>query len=567
MATTSAKPAATAAPAGKADVVIIGSGAGGGPMAHELARAGFRVVLLEKGKHRKREEFVHDEIEMSRRNFFVPFPWEEPHLVRKGASSKYERSNTGWTSNVVGGGTVHMSGFFWRLHPVDFKLRTELGPVKGANLADWPITYDDLAPFYDRAEAQVGVSGLDMSHPFAPPRKKPYPMPPLEEHPIAKEIDRVGGGLGMHPFPTPRGISSRPMPEQDRGACTYCALCGSYGCEMGAKGSSLESFIPGALKTGKCDLRPESMVTSIEVDEKTGLASEVVYLDRDGKTQRVAGKVIVVSCTAIESARLLLNSKSKKFPSGLSNNAGQVGKNLVFSSFGEGRAHFNMTKRAAKWPWLKDPAPFVQRSVQDYYLMKDSQFGFRKGGTISFLWSHPNPIFAAIKVAGTGGEKAIFGKELKDKLRASRDEKILQFEVFGEFFANDGTYVGVDETVKDKFGLPVAAITIERHPTDYAQVKFLVDRGMEVLEALEPDSTELISSTGETAILQGGTCRMGNDPKTSVLDKFCRSHEVPNLYVVDGSFMPTSGGVAFTLTIMANAFRVASHLVGELKKG
>ena len=200
------------------DVCIIGSGAGGGPMALKLSQAGFDVVMLEKGKHRKRDEFINDEIEMSRRDFFVPYPWDEPHLVRKAPSTKFERSNAGWTSSVVGGGTVHMSGFFYRLHPVDFRLRSELGPVPGANLVDWPITYDELAPFYDQAEAAVGVSGHAIDHPFAPPRKGPYPMPPLDEHPIAKEIDRVCAQFGYHPFPTPRGITSRPY--HDRGACS-----------------------------------------------------------------------------------------------------------------------------------------------------------------------------------------------------------------------------------------------------------------------------------------------------------------------------------------------------------
>ena len=546
------------------DVCIIGSGAGGGPMALELAKAGFKVVVLEKGKHHKRDEFVHDEIMMSRRNFFVPYPWDEPHLIRKG-DGKFEKSNEAWTSNVVGGGTVHMSAFFWRMHPIDFKLRSTIGPIPGANLVDWPITYDEMAPFYEKAEKAVGVSGRAMEHPFAPPRKGDYPTPALEEHPIAKEIDRVGKQMGWNPFPTPRGITSRPY--NDRGGCSYCALCGSYGCEMGAKGSSLESFLPGALATGKCEIRAESMAVEIEVDPKTKKATRVVYLDAKGERQSQEAKVIVVSCTAVESARLLLNSRSGAFASGLANNNGQVGKNLVFSSFGEARADFHIGKRKQSWPWLNDPAPFVQRSLADFYLMKDASFGFRKGGLLSFLWRHPNPIFAAIKIAGTGGSDALFGKALKDALRSYKDTKTLQFETFGEFYATDGTYVTTDDTVKDKHGLPVASITINRHPHDLAQTKFLVERGMEVLSALEPEKLELIGQAGETKILQGGTCRMGKDPATSVLDPHCRTHEVSNLYVVDGSFMPTSSGVSFTLTIMANSFRVADYLTKQMKQG
>ncbi len=173
------------------DVVIVGSGAGGSPMALELGRAGFKVVVLEKGPWYKKEEFVHDEVLNSRRNFFMPLPWDEPHLWRAGPDKPYSRTNEAWTANCVGGGTVHMSGYFYRLKPLDFRLKSELGAIKGANIADWPITYDELAPFYDRAEEELGVSGNAVPHPFLEPRKKNYPMPPLSEHPVSLEIDKV----------------------------------------------------------------------------------------------------------------------------------------------------------------------------------------------------------------------------------------------------------------------------------------------------------------------------------------------------------------------------------------
>jgi choline dehydrogenase-like flavoprotein len=545
------------------DVCIVGSGAGGAPMALELGRAGFKVVVLEKGAWYKPEDFVHDEILNSRRNFFMPLPWDEPHLWRQGPDKPYSRTNEAWTANCVGGGTVHMSGYFYRLKPVDFRLRSELGAIPGANHADWPITYDDLAPYYDKAEEELGVSGHATPHPFLEPRTKNYPLPPLVSHPVAEEIEKACRQLGWHAIRTARGILSAPY--RGRNPCVYCTLCGSYGCEHGAKASTNVSLVPSALATGNVELRPRCMAKEITVDPK-GNAKSVVYIDPDGVTQEQPAKIIVVSASAVESARLLLNSQSGRFPNGLANDNGLVGKNLVFSSFGQSRAIFRVSKQAKELPWLEVTAPFIDRSVQDFYLMPDDSHGFRKGGTLGFMWAHPNPIYAAVGIAKKG-QRGIFGKALKDKLREYRDSRILEFEVYGEFLPNPDTYVSVDSNVKDKYGLPVAAITVKRHPIDFKMTEFLVERGEEVLALLKPDKLERVGTAGETTILQGGTCRFGNDPATSVLDKDCRAHSVKNLYVVDGSFMPTSGGVPFTLTIAANAFRVADHLVQRLKKG
>ncbi len=545
------------------DVCIIGSGAGGAPLALELGRAGFKVVLLEKGAWYQQTDFVHDEILNSRRNFFMPLPWDEPHLWRTGSDQPFTRSNEAWTANCVGGGTVHMSGFFYRLKPVDFRMKTELGAPKGSNVVDWPITYKDLAPYYDKAEAELGVSGNAVPHPFLEPRTGNYPMPPLAEHPVAEALDQAARALGWHAIPTARGIASRPYRGRD--ACVYCAMCGSYGCEHGAKSSTAASLIPAALATGNVELRPKCMATEITVDAQ-GNAKSVVYLDADGATQEQPARIIVSSCTAVESARLLLNSKSSRFPNGLANDNGLVGKNLLFSSFGQSKATFSVAKRATELPWLTSTLPFINRSLQDFYVLPDERFGFRKGGTLGFMWAHPNPIFAAVGLAKKG-PNGVFGKALKDKLREYRDSRILEFEIYGEYLSNDGTFVGVDPNVKDKFGLPVAAITVQRHPVDLKMTKFLVERGEEMLAAMKPDRLDRVGTAGETTILQGGTCRFGKDAATSVLDPDCRAHGVKNLYVVDGSFLPTSGGVPLTLTIAANSFRVADRLIARLKKG
>ena len=545
------------------DVVVVGSGAGGAPMALQLARAGLKVVLLEKGPHYGLADFTHDEIAIARRNFFMPLPWDEPHLWRVGQTGKYARTNDAWTANCVGGGTVHMSGFFYRLKPVDFRMKSMLGAPAGSTVVDWPIRYEDLLPYYEQVEEEIGVSGVVTDHPWAEPRRKPYPLPPLDEHPIAKEIDRAGKKIGVHPYPTARAINSRPY--RGRAGCIYCVFCGSYGCESGAKSSTHSALIPLALDTGKVELRTRCMARSVEVTAD-GRAKSVVYLDEKGELQEQPARIVVVSCTAVESARLLLNSRSARWPKGLANDSGLVGKNLTFSGFGRSRASFRISKRKQSWPWLDDPAPFVQRSLSDHYVLPAStKLGSRKGGAIGFLWEHPAPISQGIALAQGG--RGAFGKELKERFRVFRDSKVLQFETYAEWLPTAGTSVSVEDTVLDRYGLPVAAITIDRHPADLAVTRYLIDRGEDLLKAMEPDAVWRVTEGGETTILQHGTCRFGNDPASSVLDRDCRAHTVPNLYVVDGSFMPTSGGNPNTLTIMANAYRVADRLARRVKSG
>ena len=537
------------------DVVVIGSGAGGGPLAYELSNAGARVLVLEKGRALKHEELIHDELKICRSDFFVPNVEDEPHVVVRDGG-KPERSSLGWIASCVGGGTVHMSGFFLRLKPEDFQLRTLAGDIPGASVIDWPLRYADLAPYYDRVERVIGVSGLAGINPFEEPRSGPYPFPPLDEHPMAKEIDRVCGPLGYHPFPTPRAILTRPVGE--RSLCSYCALCGSYGCEMGAKGSTAVSVLPAAVATGRCEIRPDCMAYRVEVGP-TGLATGVLYLDEQGRERRARGRAIVVSCSAIESARLLLNSDSSLFPDGLANGEGQVGQNLIFSNHCDGKARFSITGQSARRPWLSSKEPFVHRCVQDFYFTPRPDCP--KGGTLSFLFTHPNPIGGGLRQAFGEDGSIVFGQGLKDRMRERlRDSVNLEFELFAESLPNPGMHVTIDPDATDRWGIASARLTLHHHPLDQLAAEAVYEKGMEILQALEPDEVAPNYGFGESAILQHGTCRFGLDPRSSVLDRDCRAHSVPNLYVVDGGFMPTCGGVPTTMTIMANSFRVGERL-------
>lgn len=542
------------------DVLVIGSGAGGGPLAFSLAKSGLEVIVLEKGPRHPRTAYAHDEIAIHRRGFFTPSIDRDPHTVVTRHSPQAQRTDLGWIASCVGGGTAHMGAYLYRFHPDDFRMRSRFG---GGNfgdplleeLVDWPYDYDDLEPFYDLAEREVGVAGLAGSNPLEGFRSASYPLPPLDSHPVAAALEQAIRGRGGHPFPTPRAINSRPY--QGRPACEYCQVCASYGCPVGARGSTQEALLPRAEATGRCRVIADAMVHQVTIDSE-GRTNGCIFTDHLGQQRRVRARFVCICCSAVESARLLLLSSSNRFPNGLANSSGQVGKHLQFHGVSMGAAMIRRDR-------LPDDVgkvwhPFLGRSMMDHYFLPEGVSPLAKGGLLRFSIVPPNPIETAEAYA-FAQRPLVWGQQLRDQLR-SRYESFLGigFEVFHDFLPNTGTFMQLDPEVRDGWDLPVARIHLDL-PDHHRRVgQWVTDRAFEILADLGAESFHSQSVGGTSRYLVHGTCRAGEDPRTSVLDAFCQTHDVPNLYVVDGSFMPTSGGASPTLTILANSFRVAEHL-------
>jgi len=551
------------------DVCVIGSGAGGAPVAKALAEAGHRVVVVEKGGWYSEADFYKDELACCQKRVFKPPLAEEQHVEERRDSQGRWVARAGqsfWNGNCVGGSSNFMSGFFLRLKPEDFRLESEFGPIDGANIADWPIDYDTLEPYYAKVETEVGVSGRVVEHPYAEPRSTlDFPQPPTAEHPISGAIDAVCMANNLHPIPTPRAILSRP--SGSRRACEYSGYCGSYGCSTGAKGSARAALLDRALETGRLDIRPGLKVNRL-LSNAHGNVVAAECVDRQDRVQRIEARIFVVACQAVESARLLLSSPGPRHPKGLGNNHDQVGRNLIFSSGGAGTAEFDYDRLSAdRAAALRTRGPFVNRSLQDWYFIHDlpGRMGpRRKGGTIDFLLRHPNPLLHARGLKWSDGE-LVWGSALKQRLKTSfASRQYLRFEVFCDWLPNDDCRVTLDPEVKDRWGMPVARIRANQHAQSRRIGAFLVGKARRIAELMGADRVRSGVRRNASKNLMAGGCRFGHDPGDSVLDADCRIHGVDNVYVTDGSFMPTGGSVPFTWTIYANAFRVADRIAKRL---
>src|SRR5215510_2166164 len=384
------------------DFLIVGAGAAGGVVAKELSTAGFRIVVLEQGPWLREGDFKHDEVSVMYRSALTNDHKKQPNVFRKTANEPAKRQPAVEYGRMVGGGSVHFTANYWRFHPEDFRERSLLGPIPGADLRDWPIGYDDLEPYYSKAEWELGISGLGGSNPFDGPRSKPYPLPPMPVKSSGVLFERAAKRLGLHPFPAPLAVLSQPY--RGRPACVHCGFCESFGCEIGAKSSTLAALIPTAVKTGRCEVRPNSYVRKIEVGKDRRVIG-ATYFDSRGREVFQRAEAVVVCANGAETPRLLLMSKSSAFPQGLANSSGNVGKYLMFDNGGFAMSVF-------EHPLNEYKSVVVTRVLHDFY-RSDPKRGFYGGAGIdSRLDSYP----AGFALDGMPKDMPQWGAEWKQSL-------------------------------------------------------------------------------------------------------------------------------------------------------
>jgi choline dehydrogenase-like flavoprotein len=535
------------------DFVLIGTGASGGIIAKELSAAGFRVLALEQGPYLKEQNFEHDELKYVRQWAVSNNYKRQPNTFRSSEKEKAKTQPAIIYGRMVGGGSVIYSANYWRFHEIDFVERSRLGPIAGTGFADWPITYGELEPYYTKAEWELGISGLAGSSPLDPPRSKPYPLPPLPIKSSGVIAERGARKLGWHAFPAPMAIISERY--QGRSACFHCGFCQYFGCEARAKSSTLTTVIRDAEKTGLCEIRPNSYVRKIEID-KAGRVTGVIYFDESGREVFQKAKAVVLCANGAETPRLLLLSKSNLFPKGLANSSGKVGKYLMFNGSASARALF-------EHPLNEFKSVVVSRVIHDFYEC-DPRRGFYGGGGIDTRYVS-YPINFALQ--GLPPDAPRWGAEYKRMLKETYTHTLGALS-HTTSLPLDTNNISLDPDVKDAWGLPAVRVTYKDHPDDLRMMKFLQDRSVELLEAAGASKVWTRPVKEQTfAFHLLGTCRMGNDPKDSVVNKYHRAHDVPNLFICDGSSLVTSGRGQPTCTIQALAYRASEHIIRMAKSG
>ncbi|WP_214370828.1 GMC family oxidoreductase [Pseudonocardia sp. H11422] len=537
------------------DAIVVGLGATGATAAKVLSEAGLKVIGFDRGPWLSAEDhYSGDELKFVNRNYLWPDPNLFPRTLRHDETSEAERFPFSPTPQLVGGGTNHWAGWVPRPRESDFMVRSLHGDIEGASLADWPIRYSHLESYLTKVEWEFGISGIAGADKYEPFRSKAYPSEPLRPTKFGKRFYEACNKMGINGFPIPHAMVTNNHKGRDPFNTT--SFWNQYGDPSTARSNTLTTFIPEAVATGNFELRSESFVREITVG-KDGRATGVVYIDPDGNEVAQEAKVVVLGLGAIESARLMLMSKSPQFPDGLGNSSGMVGKNATFHEYVFAVGLFDSEIDDPLHGWAGN---YISGGTFEFY-ETDENRGHIGGCLISASQTcHPiNWVFPG---------RPRWGQSLKDA-----DRNYFNFAMKIGAILHDmpveSNRVDLDPTVKDAWGLPVARITHKPHANDVAMSKWQVDKNAEILQVAGARKTVpvyLDRMTGNTCH-QHGTARMGTDPSKTVLNEWCQSHDVDNLFVVDGSCFPTSTGVNPTLTMMANAWRVSEYIAAVWSKG
>jgi gluconate 2-dehydrogenase alpha chain len=559
----------------KTDVVIVGLGAVGGVATLPLTQAGLEVIGIEAGTWLTPRDFAPDEL----RNNFRGWPQSaqkangEVPTQRPNAAAPYSpRLPIHPMMNAVGGTSLHYWAQSWRLNPWDFKVVSATSQrygatriPKGSTVEDWPFGLEELEPYYDKVEYEIGVSGQagniqgkvdKRGNIFEGPRLREYPMPPLRGTEFTELVATTAKKLGWHPFPGPAAINSQGF--DDRPGCMYHGFCSRGGCPINAKNSTAVSTIPKAVATGRLKVVTLAATTNVVVDEKSGRVTGVIYVKGSQEFFQPADVVLLASYT-YENVRLLLLSKSKVFPKGLSNNGGQVGKHYF--------SHNTASTVTALFPfdinnWYGLPAQGVAVDNWADDNFDHSGFDFIGGGNL-WVYSDRRPIGAASMT--TFGKAPRWGSAWKSFTKQNADRWNLAY-IQKTTLPYDDNYLDLDPTVKDSLGFPVCRITAdfkdnERKVGAFMQEKMaelFIEAGAIAVEKGPP------GTMGPSTHAYGGT-RMGDNRETNVVDRWGFSHEVPNLGILGASVMGTSGAHNPTLTAQALAWRTAEHLTKNWK--
>ena len=508
-------------------VVIIGSGAGGGTLGNELAQKGVRVVILEAGDRYEIQDFVNNEWES-----FSQLAWSDMRTTSGSWRVGKDFSNLpAWIVKAVGGSTVHWAGASLRFDEHEFKIRSTYGALPDANLLDWPIGLSDLVPYYEKAEFKMGVTRTNG-------------IPGLPGNNNFKVMEAGARKLGYKQVHT-GNMAINSQPRDGRGSCQQIGFC-FQGCKSGAKWSTLYTEIPKGEATGNLEVRPNSMVVNIEHNAQ-GRVTGVVYADPTGVLHKQRARVVAVAGNSIESPRLLLNSVSNRFPNGLANSSGQVGRNymrhMTGNVFGIFEKPVHMYRGTTMAGIIRDES------------RNDPSRGFVGGYEMETV-SLGLPFAAAFLDPGAWGRS--FTSALDNY------SNMAGMWLIGEDMPRETNRITLDPKAKDKLGLPVASVHYDDHPNDIAMRAHAVRQGSAVYTAV--GATRLIPTPPYPSTHNMGTNRMSENARDGVVNKFGQTHDVQNLFVSDGSQFTSGAACNPTLTIVALAIRQADSIAGMMQR-